>query len=175
MSDPNKHRVFCTDFGAALIKHYDAIRAAEGKQPIPINIVWTKNCPGQYRCRQNFLKVAIAGGNHGNKTIIVHKLAEKGHFKGSWETTGKLVKERIMNNELKYDRCSNAIDCYLKLTRDIGFGTEDRAQFDTLSSNANNKHIVYTPRDVVPDMEPIKGTTKIAQVSGCLQPNREGK
>ena len=57
----------------------------------------------------------------------------------------------------------------------IGFGTEYCAQFETLSSNANNKHIVYTPRDVVPDMEPIKGTTKIAQVSGCLQPNREGK
>mmetsp|Transcript_53785 Transcript_53785/g.62870 ORF Transcript_53785/g.62870 Transcript_53785/m.62870 type:complete len:289 (-) Transcript_53785:197-1063(-) len=199
MSDPNKHRVLCTDFGATLdligaeksnlsvnnhaivdiffvlIKHYDAIQAVKGKPPIPINIVWTENCPGQYRCRQIFLNVDIAGGNHGNKTIVVHKLAEKYRFKGNWDATEKLVKERIMNNELKYDRCSNAIDCYLKLTRDIGFGTEDRAQFDTLSSNANNKHIVYTPRDVVPGMEPIKGTTKIAQVSGCLQPNIKEK
>ena len=57
----------------------------------------------------------------------------------------------------------------------IGFRMKDCAQFDNLSSNPNNKHIVYTPRDVVPDKESIKGTTKIAQVSGCLQPNSEGK
>ena len=194
-----------------IIKHYDAIRATEQKQPIPVNIVWTDNCPGQYRCRQNFLNVAKAAENHGNETIIVHKLAEKYRFKGSWDATGKLVKERIMNNELKYDCCANAMDCYLKLSRDltkdgneremlklvkyeedgdarilkntpftttkthIGFGTEDITQYNTLPSNPNYSHIVYTPRDNVPDMKPIKGTQLIAQVSGCSQPNSDGQ
>ena len=77
-----------------LIKHYDAIQATEQEQPIPINFVWTKNCPGQYRCRQNVLNVAKAAENHGNKTIIVHKLAEKYRFKGCWDATDKLAKER---------------------------------------------------------------------------------
>ena len=125
MSDPNKHRIFCTDFGATLdlmgaekdnssvnnhaivdiffvahswrhvpfkkpngegpvicdrtivndcdkwiffgdtyskgkkndhvfhnaylthiIKYYDRIRATDNKAPIPVNVVWTDNCPG---------------------------------------------------------------------------------------------------------------------------------
>ena len=108
-----------------LIKYYDEIRATDNQPPIPINVVWTDNCPGQYRCRQNFLNVATAGKHHDNKTVVVHKLAQKFRFKGSWDATGKLVKERIVNNELKYDRCSNAMDCYLKLTRDL---TQDGSQ-----------------------------------------------
>ena len=102
-----------------IIKHYDAIRATEQKQSIPVNIVWSDNCLGQYRCQQNFLNVTKAVENHGNETIIVHKLAEKYRFKGSWDATGKIVKERIMNNELKYNRCANAMDCYLKITQDL--------------------------------------------------------
>ena len=60
-----------------LIKHYNAIRATEQKQSIPVNIVWSDNYPGQYRCQQNFLNVAKAAENHDNETIIVHKLAKK--------------------------------------------------------------------------------------------------
>ena len=56
----------------------------------------------------------------------------------------------------------------------IGFGTEDLAEYNTLSSNPNYRHIVYTPRDVIPDMKPIKGTLLIAQVSGCSRPNSDG-
>ena len=59
-----------------LIKYYDGIRAKDNKPPIPINVVWTDNCPGQYRCRQNFLNVATTAKHHDNKTIVVHKLAE---------------------------------------------------------------------------------------------------
>ena len=57
----------------------------------------------------------------------------------------------------------------------IGFGTEDLAEYNSLSSNPDYKHIVHTPRDNVPDMDTIKGTTLIAQVSGCQHPNAEGK
>ena len=57
----------------------------------------------------------------------------------------------------------------------IGFVTEDLTQYNTLSSNPNYRHIVYTPRDVVPDMTAIKGTLLIAQVSGRSQPNSDGE
>ena len=34
-----------------------------------------------------------------------------------------------MNNELKFDRCSNAMDCYIKLTRDLAQdGSQSRMQ-----------------------------------------------
>lgn len=102
-----------------LIKYYDEIHATDNQAPIPINVLWTDNCPGQYRCRQFFLNVATKAKHHDNKTIVVHKLAMKYRFKGSWDATGKLAKERTMNNELKLDCCFNAMVCYLKLTRDL--------------------------------------------------------
>ena len=88
------------------------------------------------------MNVAKAAENHGNETIIVHKLAEKYRFKGSWEATGKLVKERIMNNELKYDCCANAMDCYLKLSRDL---TKDGNEREML------KLVKYTKRMGMPE------------------------
>lgn len=57
----------------------------------------------------------------------------------------------------------------------IGFGTEDITKYNTLSSNPNYSHTFYTQRDDIPDMKPIKGTQLIAQVSGCSQPNSDGK
>ena len=47
-----------------IIKYYDKQRQHANKEPIPINIVWSDNCPTQYRCRQNFLQVAIASSKH---------------------------------------------------------------------------------------------------------------
>ena len=66
---------------------------------ILINVVWTDNYPTEYKCRQNFLNVAQAAKHHENKTVIIHKFAQKYRFKGSWDATGKNVKERylIMN------------------------------------------------------------------------------
>lgn len=64
-----------------------------------MNIIWTDNYPTQYKCRQSFWKVASSGTT--NKSKIVHKFAQKYRFKGSWDTTGKIVKEAIMNNELR--------------------------------------------------------------------------
>jgi len=86
-------------------------------EPIPQNIVWTDNCPTQYKCRQNFLKVATFATNHNSKSILTHKFVQKYRFKGSWDATGKIVKQRILNNKLKYYRFANAWDCYVKLSK----------------------------------------------------------
>jgi len=100
-----------------LIKYYDEERIHAGKDPIPHNVVWTDNCPTQYKCRQNFVNVAHASSFHNNKCTITHKFAQKYRFKGSWDATGKLIKKRILNNEFKFDRCADAFDCYKKLSR----------------------------------------------------------
>ena len=100
-----------------------------GLTAIPFNIVWTDNCPTQYRCRQNFYHVANAAKTLHHKPITIHKFAQKYRFKGSWDATGKVVKQKILQNELKYDRCSTALDCYMKLTRDMTRdGSEKKTQ-----------------------------------------------
>lgn len=99
----------------SLIDKMDDERVSNGDEPIPYNVVWTDNCPTQYKCRQNFVKVANASTTLKYKTNIVHKFASKYRFKGSWDATGKLVKERIHNLEMKYERCDTAWSCYERL------------------------------------------------------------
>ena len=192
-----------------LIKYYDEKRKQKNKSPIPYNIVWSDNCPTQYKCRQNFSNVAHASNTIGDESIIVHKFAQKYRFKGSWDATGKIVKQQIANNEFKFDRCANAWDCYLKLKRDltksgeekkaldftryevegdanilknttlttirthIGFGTEDRQQYESLI-HQNYEHIVFTNRVDIPNPNPVTNTLKIAQVGGASHPNANG-
>ena len=96
-----------------IIKFYDSERVQIGKDKIPFNVIWTDNCPTQYKCRQNFWKVASSGKH--NESVIVHKFAQKYRFKGSWDATGKIVKEAIRNSELRYERCATAFDCYMKM------------------------------------------------------------
>jgi hypothetical protein len=56
----------------------------------------------------------------------VQKFGQKFRFKGPWDATGKIVKQRILNNELQNLRCANAWDCYVKLREQLTKdGTED--------------------------------------------------
>lgn len=134
-----------------IINHYDEERKTDGKDTIPMNIVWTDNCPTQYKCRQHFLKVATASSNHNSKSTIIHKFAQKFRFKGSWDATGKIVKQRILNNELKYDRCANALDCYQKLSRDLTKdGSDVKAakllEYELLNDERVTKNTTLTTR-----------------------------
>jgi hypothetical protein len=117
-------------FHDACIKYiqsfYDNERTEKGLPPIAIHIIWTDNCPTQYKCRHNFYNVATFGSNVAHHSQQVHTFGQKYRFKGPWDATGKIVKQRILNNELKNLRCANAWDCYVKLreqmTKD---GTKD--------------------------------------------------
>ena len=40
------------------------------------------------------MNIATAGKNHDDEAIVVHKLADKYRFKGSQDTTDKLMKEK---------------------------------------------------------------------------------
>ena len=101
-----------------VIKFYDKERSDKGLPPIKINIIHTNNCACQYKCRQNFWKVATHC-NRNPGAVIVHKFAQKYRFKGSWDATGKHVKYAILKNELKFDHCQDAKTCYFKMKRDM--------------------------------------------------------
>ena len=83
-------------------------------------IVWTDNAPTQYRCRQNFLKVASVAERH--KGIqITHRLAVVDNFKGVHDAVGKDCAQLIKNLELIGIRSPNAEavfkNCYERLEK----------------------------------------------------------
>ena len=51
-----------------------------------MNIVWKDNFPTQYKCCQNFWKVASSGKAY--KSSIFNKLAQKFRLKVPWDTAG---------------------------------------------------------------------------------------
>ena len=51
---------------------------------------------------------------------VVHKFAQKYRFKGSWDATGKLVKQAINHLEMKNERLPDAKTCYFKLREELG-------------------------------------------------------
>ena len=75
--------------------------------------------------------------------MIIHKYAHKFCFKGSWDATGKLVKGTILKNELKNDRCANAVDCFHKLKRDLTKdGTNKKQELFKEWERTGNKKIL---------------------------------
>eukprot|EP00957_Ditylum_brightwellii_P138423 10550400-Ditylum_brightwellii.AAC.1 len=65
----------------------------EGTGRISTNICHKDNCSGRYKCHQTFLQ--IGQSYYRRKTTFIHKFAQKYGFKGSWDATGKLVKQTI--------------------------------------------------------------------------------
>lgn len=96
-------------------KFYNEKRRLAGQEPIKVTVVWTDNCPTQYKCRQNFSYVSTFSSDYDNECILIHKFAQKFRFKGTWDATGRLIKLRILNNELNNHRCANAWMCFLLL------------------------------------------------------------
>ena len=93
---------------------YDKECINNGKLPINNNIIWTDQCPTQYRCRKNILNIATSSSKtvFPNNSVRVHKFGAKYRFKGSWDAFGKHIKQRIHNSELQYERIPDAFHCY---------------------------------------------------------------
>ena len=62
--------------------------------------VWTDNCGGQYKCRQNFIKIANSPGSSRGVNLD-HSFAQKYGFKGPWDSAGKGLKYWRAQQELK--------------------------------------------------------------------------
>jgi len=133
----------CLDY---LIKFYAKKREEEGLPEIKVNIVWTDQCPNQYKCRQNFYNVSTFAQRHDSRSTIIHKFAAKYRFKGSWDAYGKIIKERIKNNELKYDRCATAWDCYVKLRKQLSKNDshEDNQKYKMYEETGDERVLLNT-------------------------------
>ena len=94
------------------------------------NIVHTDNYPTQYKYQQSFWQVAAAADTTDAR--IIHKFASKYRFKGSWDATGKIVKNCILKNKLKMNWCTNIYDCYINLKSDLSHDGKEKNKQDWL-------------------------------------------
>jgi len=71
------------------------------KMGVPLEniIIWTDNAPNQYRCRQNFLKVASIEERHPG-IRVTHRLAVPHNFKGNHDAVGKDPAQIVKKLEL---------------------------------------------------------------------------
>jgi hypothetical protein len=73
--------------------------------------VWTDNCAGQYKCRQNFFKAVLFPARVAGISVT-HKFSQKYHFKGVWDAAGKVIKAQMRKLELQDVRLPTALECF---------------------------------------------------------------
>jgi hypothetical protein len=100
-----------------IVCYYQLHRKQSKKAALTNVKVWTDNCGGQYKCRQNFWKVAsFAGTVFG--VAVTHQFSQKYDFKGVWDAAGKVVKNYIRKLEEGFKaRLATPWMCYLLLRR----------------------------------------------------------
>ena len=57
----------------------------------------------------------------------------------------------------------------------IGYGTEDQAEYNRRKDDTQYKHVVFTDCNNVPDIKPLTGTMKLAQINGLKERHIEGQ
>ena len=102
-----------------IIKYYDSNQIKEGKQAIPTNVIWTDQCPTQYKCWQNFWNIATLLQQTQQESVRKHKFAAKYQFKGSWDAFSKHIKAAINSCELRDLHCENAFSVYINLRQSL--------------------------------------------------------
>jgi len=83
-----------------LVEIYKVIFREELNVELKVIIVWTDNAPHQYRCRQNFIKIASFAERHPGIKII-HRLAVVDNFKGFHDAVGKDPAHLVRTKELE--------------------------------------------------------------------------
>jgi hypothetical protein len=93
-----------------MIERYKAEFNARG-ETLTYVIVWTDNCPNQYKCKENFVHIIKMEQIVG--IFVVHCFAVKDNFKGVWDGAGKVMKNFIYGMEKDSIRCPTAYDCFV--------------------------------------------------------------
>jgi hypothetical protein len=126
-----------------VVNHYK--KKFKKEKNIVLNHVklWTDNCGPQYKCRQNFWKIA-SFSDRVPGIAVTHRYAQKYHFKGVWDAAGKVVKWYMQKLELstrkgKETRFPNAWVCFEKLRRDLGKQFVMRLPWDELERSRDPK------------------------------------
>ena len=75
--------------------------------------LWTDNCTGQYKCRQNFYRLSKIPLGENSIKIAEHCFAQVYSFKGPWDAAGKVIKWFIRRLErMEKSRVEDAFQCY---------------------------------------------------------------
>ena len=105
--------------------------------PLKNVIVWTDNAPHQYRCRQNFMKVATVAERHEGITLT-HRLAVVDNFKGYHDSVGKDPAHLVRTLELAGIRSPTAFkvfeNCFKRLQK-----TEDDTEWKELEDSQDER------------------------------------
>jgi len=97
----------------AIIQHYKELFAeSDFADELRHVIYWSDNAPGQYRCRQNFIKIASVCQRHGSGIKLTHRLAVEANFKGWHDAVGKDPAMKIRQLELEGVRSPTALKVF---------------------------------------------------------------
>ena len=87
-----------------------------------IEIIWTDNCGGQYKCKQNFFKIATFSERHTG-VAAVHHYAQKYHKNTTsrvWDGAGKVIKTHLRKKEdSQQGRFPDAKTCFLECVENL--------------------------------------------------------
>eukprot|EP00557_Chaetoceros_sp_GSL56_P006393 CAMPEP_0176503534 /NCGR_PEP_ID=MMETSP0200_2-20121128/15416_1 /TAXON_ID=947934 /ORGANISM="Chaetoceros sp., Strain GSL56" /LENGTH=404 /DNA_ID=CAMNT_0017902835 /DNA_START=510 /DNA_END=1721 /DNA_ORIENTATION=- len=76
-------------------------------------ILWSDNCPGQYKCRQNFFQIAQITNKHPHINSFTHNFAKQFGFKSKNDTIGHWIKSKIRQQERDMDCFApSALACF---------------------------------------------------------------
>lgn len=106
----------CLDAIINMYKQKFAELNQQGGEPITLRhvILWTDNCPNQYRCRQTFLDVASVSLRHSG-IKITHRLAVVDQFKGIHDAYGKEPSRMVRELERGGIRSATGEDVFINL------------------------------------------------------------
>ena len=78
--------------------------------------------------------------------------------------------DKRTNKLLEYERTGDARmllnSVYTTQKTHIGYGTESKIEYDTMTNNNEYKHVVFTDRENIPDMKAVTGTMLISEIHG---------
>jgi hypothetical protein len=101
-------------------------------------IVWTDNCPNQYKCKENFVHLFDIEEKLGIK--IAHCFAVKDNFKGVWDGAGKVVKNFLWRMEQEQTRSATAFECFINMKHG-DFEFDDRESWKRFEET-NDKYLL---------------------------------
>jgi hypothetical protein len=106
----------------AIIQRYK-VEFEERGQKLTFVIIWTDNCPNQYKCKENFVGIFKIEACFG--VLVAHCFAVKDNFKGVWDGAGKVMKNFLWRLEQQKTRTATAFDCFVN-TKNEEFEFDDR-------------------------------------------------
>lgn len=102
--------------------------------------VWTDNCTGQYKCRQNFYQLSKIPLGENCIKIAEHCFAQVYSFKGPWDAAGKVIKWFIRRLErMEKARVEDAFQCYEHSTKYFAENLPSGNDWKKLEEELSNK------------------------------------